>query len=171
MPRERPAIGWREWVSLPELGISGVKVKVDTGARTSALHAFDIELKRRSGRRIVRFKVHPFQRDTKRTVCAEAELIEERMVRNTSGKQSLRPVVRTPVELMGERWDIELTLVGRDEMGFRMLLGREAVRGRFVVDPGRSFCSKKLGRKSRKAKRGRRAAVKKGKKKRLKRRG
>lgn len=144
-PRERPTIGWREWVSLPDLDMPEIKVKVDTGARTSALHAFDIELERRGERRMVTFKVHPHQRDAKRTVSAEAELVEQRMVKNTSGKPSLRPVIKTTVELMDERWEIELTLVARDEMGFRMLLGREAVRGRFVVDPGRSFCSKKPG--------------------------
>lgn len=137
-----PEIGWREWISLPDLGIPEVKVKIDTGARSSALHAFDIETFRRDGKRMVRFKVHPYQGDASRMVISEAEVIEERSVRNSGGKEEWRPVIVTPVELLGERWPIELTLTNRDLMRFRMLLGREAVRGRFLVDAGRSYlCS------------------------------
>ncbi len=139
-----PAIGWREWLSLPDLGIAEVKVKIDTGARSSALHAFDIEPFRRNGKRMVRFQVHPYQRDANKTVLSEAEVIDERSVRNSGGKEELRPVIFTSIELRGERWPIELTLTNRDLMRFRMLLGREAVRGRFLVDAGRSYlCSQK----------------------------
>lgn len=132
-------IGWREWVGLPGLGIARIKAKVDTGARTSALHAFDVERFTRRGRPMVRFKVHPLQRDSHRTVQAEAELVDERQVRSSSGHTQLRPVILTEVELLGRRLPIELTLTGRDAMGFRMLLGRQALRGHFVVDPGRSY--------------------------------
>ena len=137
--RERPVIGWREWVALPGLGIEAIKAKVDTGARSSSLHAYDIRRFKRGGRRWVRFKVHPIQRDFRTTAETEAPLIDLRKVTSSSGTASLRPVILTEIELHGQRWEIEITLTRRDEMGFRMLLGRQAVRDRFVVDPGRSF--------------------------------
>lgn len=132
-------VGWREWLSLPDMGIERIKAKVDTGARTSALHAFALERFEREGAPMVRFEAHPLQRDTSVVVPVEAGLVERRTVRSSSGSETLRPVVRTTVELMGRRWEIELTLIRRDPMGFRMLLGRQAVRGRFLVDPGRSY--------------------------------
>jgi hypothetical protein len=135
----RLTLGWREWVALPDLGVPWIKVKLDTGARTSALHAFDLERFRRAGAERVRFVIHPFQRDTARTIVAEGELIDERVVRNSGGSEELRPVIATHLELLGRRWSIELTLTRRDVMGFRMLLGRQALRGRALVDPGRSF--------------------------------
>jgi len=139
MSKSLSIIGWRERVALPDLGIAQIKAKIDTGARSSALHAFDVETFSRDGKTMVRFKVHPYQRDTHRTVSAEAELIDQRQVRNSGGHAQLRPVIQTMVELNGERWLIELTLTNRDVMGFRMLLGRQAVRKRFLVDAGRSF--------------------------------
>ena len=135
----RPVIGWREWIELPEFDIARIKVKIDTGARSSSLHAFDIEYFRRRGMSMVRFKVHPIQRDASRTVVAEAPLLDRRWVTNSGGTPDLRPVIETLVRFMGEQWPIELTLARRDVMGFRMLLGRQAVRRRFVVDPGNSF--------------------------------
>ncbi len=137
--QELPIIGWREELALPELGISLVKAKIDTGARSSALHAFDIQIFEGNGIQMVRFKVHPYQRDTHRTVMAEAELVDQREVRNSGGQTQLRPVIQTPVELNGYTFLIELTLTNRDVMGFRMLLGRQAVRKRFLVDASRSF--------------------------------
>lgn len=134
-----PIIGWREWLALPGLGVDRIKAKVDTGARTSALHAFGLERFERDGRTMVRFEAHPVQRDTSVRIPVEAELTDRRKVRTSSGDQTLRPVIWTDVELMGRRWEIELTLIRRDPMGFRMLLGRQAVKGRFLVDPGRSF--------------------------------
>ena len=134
-----PIIGWREQLALPDLGIREVKAKIDTGARSSALHAFDVETFNSNGKRMVRFKVHPYQRDAHRTVTAEAELLDQRQVRNSGGQTQVRPVIETSVELNGDRWSIELTLTNRDVMGFRMLLGRQAVRRRFLVDAGRSF--------------------------------
>lgn len=137
-------IGWREWVALPELGISRIKAKVDTGARSSSLHAYDIEVFSRGRRDYVRFVVHPVQRETKTTVHCIAELYEHRHVRSSSGHREYRPIIRTSLELGGERWPIDLTLTTRDAMGFRMLLGREAIRGRFVVEPGRSYLCRQL---------------------------
>jgi hypothetical protein len=144
-------IGWREWVALPELGIAATKAKVDSGARSSSLHAFDVEPFKRGKRWYVRFKVHPQQRDAATTVVTEAELLEYRHVRSSTGHDSHRPVIRTAIELLGQRWSIELTLAARDAMGFRMLLGREALRGRFLVDPSRSFLG---GRRKKKRRRG-----------------
>jgi hypothetical protein len=139
-----PRIGWREWVSLPDLLIPRIKAKIDTGARSSSLHAFDIEVFERGRERLVRFKVHPVQRDTQHTVLSEAKLLGMRQVRNSGGQQESRPVIGTTVELLGRRWLIELTLASRDAMGFRMLLGREALRGRCLVDAGASFLAGRL---------------------------
>lgn len=137
--KDRPVLGWREWVALPELGVRSVKAKLDTGARTSSLHAFRMKRFTRDGTPMVRFEVHPVQRSTAASVTVEAEVVEERVVRNSGGQEERRPVIVTPVELGGERWPIELTLTRRDSMGFRMLLGRQALRGRALVDPGRSY--------------------------------
>jgi hypothetical protein len=138
-----PAIGWREWLALPALGIQAIKAKIDTGARSSALHAFDIERFDRDNQPMVRFKVHPFQRSSDTVIVAEAPLACERFVRNSGGIETLRPVIIAEVELAGQRWPIELTLSPRDAMGFRMLLGREAIRRRYLVDPGRSYLAGK----------------------------
>ncbi|MGH9243510.1 MAG: ATP-dependent zinc protease family protein [Acidimicrobiales bacterium] len=136
----RQVIGWREWVALPDLGVRTIKAKVDTGARSSSLHAWDVEeIPSGDGRSVLRFSIHPFQDDDATTIEAEAPLLEYRDIRSSSGEQDLRPVITTRLRLMGRRRRIELTLTNRDEMGFRMLLGRSAVRRRFVVDPGRSF--------------------------------
>lgn len=128
-------IGWREWVSLPDLGLTRLKAKLDTGARTSALYACAIE---RHGAR-VRFRVHPNQRDTDTVVDAESDLVDEREVRSSSGTTELRPVIRTVLLLGGQRIAAEFTLTDRTELGFRVLLGREALRGRFAIDPGSSY--------------------------------
>jgi len=148
-PVPKPVIGWREWVRLPELGIKSVKAKVDTGARTSSLHASDIEEFARDGVDYVRFCVHPEQRRSRPVITVEVPLLARRRVTNSGGKSELRPVVETTIELMGQRWPIELTLTRRTTMGFRMLLGRQAIRGHFVVDPGRSFVAGKRPKKKR----------------------
>ncbi len=137
--RELPAIGWREWLSLPELGIVAVKAKIDTGARSSAIHAFDLQTFSAEGKLMVRFKVHPYQRDSHTTVISEAEILEEREVRNSGGHTEVRLTIVTLLMIGGSQWPIELTLTNRDVMGFRMLLGRQAVRDRFLVDPGKSY--------------------------------
>lgn len=147
---ELPVIGWREWVKLPSLGIERIKVKVDTGARTSSLHVLDLEEFTRRGKAWVRFKVHPIQRTTKQTIQSESPVLEYRSVRNSGGKASLRPVIVTNVLLLGNSWPVELTLANRDEMGFRMLLGREAIRQRFLVDSGGSYYNGKPKRRRKK---------------------
>ena len=145
-----PAIGWREWVGLPDLDVKAIKAKVDTGARSSSLHAFDIKEFSRDDESWVRFKIHPNQRTSKRTIETAAKVLEHRSVRSSSGKASMRPVILTNVKLLDVIWAVELTLANRDEMGFRMLLGREAFRRRFVVDAGNSYYG---GRPKRKKKR------------------
>lgn len=137
--RDLPVIGWREWVTMPELGIEAVKAKIDTGARSSSLHALHIKTFEQDGKTRVRFQVHPFQREAKTTVECEADLLEHRFVRSSSGQKTRRPVIVTNIELLGQSWPIELTLANRDTMGFRMLLGREAFRKRFLIDPGASY--------------------------------
>lgn len=132
-------IGWREWISMPDLDIAAVKAKIDTGAASSALHATNIERYRARGRDMVGFEVHPHQRDTMSTVAAEAELVDERRVRSSSGQVELRPVVLIAVKIRGRKWVTEFTLTSRYEMGFRVLLGRRALRGRFLVDTNKSF--------------------------------
>ena len=132
-------IGWREIIALPKLGIPEIKAKIDTGARSSALHAFNIQNFTQDGQEMVRFQVHPYQKDTHQTITATAELLEYREVKNSGGHIQNRPVIQTVVELGGKQWEIELTLTNRDLMGFRMLLGRQAVRSHFLVDARRSF--------------------------------
>lgn len=142
--QERSTIGWREWLALPDLGIGRIKAKIDTGARSSSLHAFDIQVPGEGKHPWVHFKVHPIQRDSMTIVQCKARLHEYRHVKSSSGHRELRPIIRTPLLLGDETWPIELTLTSRDEMGFRMLLGREAIRGRFVVDANRSYLFREL---------------------------
>ena len=132
-------LGWREWVALPDWDVAHMKAKVDTGARTSSLHAFGLEWFDRDGSPWVRFEVHPWQRSTADSVIAEAPVVATRDVKSSSGDVEHRPVVLTSVVLAGRPVTAEVTLTRRDAMGFRMLIGREAVRHRFLVDPGVSY--------------------------------
>lgn len=143
-------IGWREWVSLPELGIKNIKAKVDTGARSSSLHAYDVEIFKKGSKDYVRFKVHPEQRLTKKTVKCEHQVLEFRGIRSSNGHVEMRPVIVTNVRLLGEDWPIEVTLTNRDEMGFRMLLGRQSFREKFLVDAGQSYYGEKAEKKAHK---------------------
>ncbi|MFE4107741.1 ATP-dependent zinc protease family protein [Almyronema epifaneia] len=136
---ELPVLGWREWLELPDLGIVKVKAKIDTGARSSALHALAIECFNRAGRNMVRFKVFGNYQMLDQPLSIEAELLDQRHVRSSSGQAELRPIIQTHVAIPGQCWPIELTLTDRTQMGFPMLLGRQAMRGRFTVDPGQSF--------------------------------
>jgi len=139
MSEQLLTLGWREWVELPQLGLPVIKCKVDTGARTSALHAFEVETERRDDVEIVRFAVHPVQERDDLVVRCEAPLLERRTVTDSGGHREQRCVVVTDLVVAGQRWPVELTLTDRDTMRFRMLLGRTALAGRALVDPKRSF--------------------------------
>ncbi len=132
-------VGWREWVSLPALGVDRIKVKVDTGARTSALHAFKLTSILVDGEEWVEFDLHPLQNNTQVVVSCRAPVKEHRTVRDSGGHEETRVVIETTVGLGGDEWPIEMTLTDRENMGFRMLLGRTSIKNRFYVDPTQAF--------------------------------
>jgi len=142
-----PLIGWREWVGLPDLGVSKIKAKVDTGARSSSLHVNVTEEYEVEGVPHVRFEIYSKQRRPEYFVEATAKVIDHRQVKSSSGTVTTRPVIMTRVRLLGQVWLVELTLANREGMGFRMLLGREAFRGKFIVDAGNSYYSGRPKRK------------------------
>ena len=135
--------GWREWLVLPELGIAAIKAKLDTGARTSALHTHSLDIDTDKETPEVHFSVHPVH-GSRELVDCRAALLEERWVTDSGGHRELRPVIETLVQVGQERWPIELTLTKRETMRFHMLLGRTAMNGRLQVDPARSYV---LGRR------------------------
>jgi hypothetical protein len=132
-------LGWREWVSLPGLGIPRIKAKVDTGARTSVLHAFEVKAFELNGKQKVRFKMHPKQKNVLKVIECEADVIDQRIVSDSGGHKEQRWVIQTEVIVGTNGWPIELTLTSRDDMMFRMLLGRTAIKGRAVVDSSKSY--------------------------------
>ncbi|MEM1043765.1 MAG: RimK/LysX family protein [Bacteroidota bacterium] len=132
----RQIVGWREWVALPDLGLPAVEAKVDTGAQTSALHAFALDAFEEDGRARVCFGVHPLAGNEAVEVYACADVVDERIVASSSGHEERRVVIRTPLRLGDAVWPIELTLTNRRTMAFRMLLGREAFGHRLLVDAG-----------------------------------
>ena len=137
-PSQQLTVGWKEWLSLPTLGIQCIKAKIDTGARTSALHAFDVETYKIRGRYHIQFKIHPVQKNETILVNCESAIFDKRYVVDSGGHRELRFVIKTPIVLGGMMWPIEITLTNRDSMGFRMLLGRTAMKKRLIVDPSRS---------------------------------
>jgi len=148
-PHELLTLGWREWVGLPDLGIAQIKAKVDTGARTSALHAFEVRPYSEDGRDRVEFKLHPRQRDSETVVVCRADVTDQRTVSDSGGHKEQRYVIRSMLSLGAHSWPIEITLTARDDMMFRMLLGRTAMNGHALVDPARSYVT---GKKKRLAK-------------------
>jgi len=139
MKQHKKILGWREWVALPELGVDALKCKVDTGAKTSALHAYYVEPFEAGGKPMVRFGLHPRQDDTETQVECVAEVFDVRTVSDSGGHREERYVIKTPLRIGGETFTAELTLTNRDAMKFRMLLGRRAMEHRFVVDPDASY--------------------------------
>lgn len=137
--RSRDVIGWREWVALPDFGVPRIKAKVDTGARTSVLHAFRAHEFVEADTLWARFEIHPEQRSSRDSRTVIAPVVEHRRIRSSNGSVQNRPVIRTTLEILGQQFTIDLTLTNRDEMGFRMLIGRAALRRRFLVDPTRSY--------------------------------
>ena len=148
--------GWREWVSLPGAGVPWIKAKLDTGARTSSLHAFDLEeIALPDGRDGVRFGVRPWQDSDEDAVVVECPVHDRRTIRSSSGHTEERIVVLMDVTLLRRTMTIEITLTNRDEMGFRMLIGREALRNGFLVAAGESFLGGRAPRPVRRLNRGR----------------
>jgi len=145
--KEKITLGWREWGSLPELNILAIKVKIDTGAKTSALHAFDIEAFQKNQKEFLRFKVHPKQNDEDCIVHCEAPIVEQRQITNSGGHKEMRYVIETKLVLANKEWPIEITLTSRRNMRFRMLLGRRAMVDYALVDPSASYLCGKLKNK------------------------
>lgn len=144
MNKPRPTeIGWREWVALPELGVEAIQAKVDTGADSSSLHAFNQQRFTKDGEEWIRFEVHPRRGSNGKAVSCEAPVAMERKVRNPGGRSELRPVIKTSVVLNGVPIRSLINLTERDEMSFRMLIGRRTLRGKFLVNPGRSYLGAK----------------------------
>jgi hypothetical protein len=137
-------LGWREWAALPELGLTAIKVKVDSGAKTSALHAFYTEKYLLDSVDMVKFLIHPIQRNYDFQVECHAPVVDFREVSDSGGHKEMRYVIETNIVIGTGNWPIELTLTNRDTMRFRMLLGRRAMEARAIIDPGASYLNGKL---------------------------
>jgi hypothetical protein len=139
-PKAPPTlIGWREWAAFPDFGVGRIKAKIDTGAKTSAVHAFGVRTMEREGVLWAEFRLHPEQKRRRPEIRCAAPVVDRRRIRSSNGRVEERLVVRTVLALGGREWPIELSLANRDEMGFRLLLGRDAFRKDFVINPGKSF--------------------------------
>ena len=143
--RQSSIIGWREWVSLPDLKIDKLKAKVDTGARTSALHAFRIAISEQEGVEMVDFSIHPDQRSVTKVVECRMPLHDRRWVTDSGGHKELRPSIKTHIQLGAFIWSIEITLTNRDDMRFRFLLARSGIPENFLISVSSSYL---IGKKS-----------------------
>jgi hypothetical protein len=144
---EKKMVGWREWIHLPELSPMPIKAKIDTGAKTSTLHAKNIVIQQKPRKKFVSFELYPAKR-SKTRIHVRCELIDQRKVKSSVGNTTERPVIRTDVLIGEDRFPIELTLVNRSMMGYRMLLGRRALKKKYIVNPSRSFLTRKTKKKS-----------------------
>lgn len=145
-------VGWREWVQLPDLGLPPIKAKVDTGARTSAIHAFELRPYFDGGVQHIEFLLHPRQRDTETVATCRAKVVDKRTVTDSGGHSEERWVIETPLAIGPHSWNIEVTLTARDNMLFRMLLGRTALNGHALVDPSASYLIGKRPKRKKKRK-------------------
>lgn len=144
MKHEKILIGKEEWCAFPQLQLPAIKARIDSGAKTSSLHAFNIQINEQSDLAIVEFDIHPLQRDKETTRRCRAEIVDRRVVKSSSGTRQYRYVIRTLLRLGEHEWPIEVTLTNRDSMGYRMLLGREAMQGQVIIDPEYRFLLGKL---------------------------
>ena len=132
-------VGWREWVSLPDLGIKSIKAKMDTGAKTSALHTYFIEPINNSERPMVRFGIHPMQKSVKNDTICIADIVDERRIVDSGGHPELRYIIRTSILVGNKKWPVDLSLTNREQMRFRLLIGRAAISEQLIIDPKLSF--------------------------------
>ena len=137
--KKKQILGWREWVSLPSLRIVAIRAKLDTGAKTSALHAWDISVREVKGEKWIRFRVLPMQSEGVTPVLCEAPLSDRRWVTSSSGTRELRYIIETTLQIGPKSWPIELSLTNREGLEFPMIIGREAMRNRLIVDPRASY--------------------------------
>jgi hypothetical protein len=135
----KPVIGWREWAAFPDLGVKRINAKIDTGAKTSAIHAFQIKEIPFGSKIYVEFYLHPLQRRRTPEIFCRAPIVGKRVIRSSNGEQEVRCVIQTRLRLGTSSWNIDLTLTDRDSMGFRLLIGRDAIRRKFIIDPGASY--------------------------------
>lgn len=140
-------VGWQEWCAFPQLNIPAIKVKIDSGAKTSALHAWNVKPVKRHGEWYVNFIVHPLQRNMQLTQECSAKLQDHRLITSSNGQQELRYVIATIITLGLRSWEIEISLTNRDSMAFRMLLGRDALKGQVIIDPGKILRQGKLSKR------------------------
>jgi len=143
MDAEAVTLGWEEWVSLPRLNLPAIQAKVDTGAKTSALHATDIQLIEQSNKTFAKFTVHPVPSRLEVKVECMAPVIDQRVVISSNGEQERRYVIETDLEIGKVRWKVEITLANRDQLAYRMLIGRQALRTGVIIDPSKSYCQGK----------------------------
>jgi hypothetical protein len=144
--KNKVPVGWREWLSLPELGLPAIKAKIDTGAKTSSLHAFNIKIIKKGEQRFAKFDIHPLHGNKQLTVTCRAPLVDRRYVTDSGGHRELRYVIKTPILVADKPYDIEITLADREVMQFRMLLGRQAMHiTKMAVLPAKSML---LGKKT-----------------------
>ena len=141
--RESLLVGWREWASLPMLNTPLIKVKIDTGAKTSALHVYDLEVIEMNNKKYAKFAIHPLQKNNNISRHTLVEIIDTRVIRSSNGHKEERLVIRSPIKIGSHYWDIDITLTKRDIMNYRMLLGREAMNF-ILVDPSKSYCQGKV---------------------------